>query len=80
MEEVWTAGEGGEEGELFTGINFHNYSPPPGNIIYKAGGRGALHGIYFHNYSPPPGNIIYKAGGRGALHWNILPQLQSTTG
>ena len=43
MEEVWTAGEGGEEGELFTGINFHNYSPPPGNIIYKAGGRGALH-------------------------------------
>jgi len=30
MEEVWTAGEGGEEGELFTGINFHNYSPPPG--------------------------------------------------
>jgi len=30
MEMVWLAGEGGKEGEIFTGVNYHTYSPPPG--------------------------------------------------
>jgi len=30
MEMIWQAGEGGAEGEIFTGINYNTYSPPPG--------------------------------------------------
>ena len=35
MEMVWLAGEGGKEGEIFTGVNYHTYSPPPGEHIIK---------------------------------------------
>ena len=33
MEMLWKAGEGGEEGEIFTGINYNTYSPPPGTFF-----------------------------------------------
>ena len=35
MEMVWEAGEGGEAGEIFTGINYHTYSPPPGLALQQ---------------------------------------------
>ena len=30
MEMMWKAGEGEEEGEIFTGILYNQYQPPPG--------------------------------------------------
>ena len=29
---MWNAGEGGVEGELFTGINYNTYFPPAGKF------------------------------------------------
>ena len=58
MEMMWNAGEGGTDGELFTGVNHNNYSPPPGTdlqmelILFTGGFQIAMTSLSFlcNNY------------------------------